>query len=262
MMSMIRSLVVAWHFLTRIPIPRWPQAAIHHRDFARSMRWFPLIGMVIGLFLAGSDLVLSRVFAPSVANLLLIALLIVTTGGLHQDGLADTVDGLCGARQPEERLAIMKDGRIGAMAVIGLFLILGLRYAGLLTLPTADRFSVIAAMPVVGRWSMVVTAYGSRYPGSQEGLATAFLRELKARDLVWATGVCSIILLWHFEWVSVLILGMLIVGLARLLARGANAAFGGVTGDVLGATNELAEIVFLLLYPLLAINLDTSNLAG
>ena len=133
-MSIGRPMVVAWHFLTAVPLSR------HHHDptpaeLAGSMAWYPFVGLLLGGVLAGSGWLLSAGVARNVQDALLIVVLVALTRGLHQDGLADTLDGWAGGRTPEQRLAIMRDGRIGAIGATGLILSLGLRYAGLEALP-------------------------------------------------------------------------------------------------------------------------------
>lgn len=124
----------AWHFLTAIPLSR-----VHHdptaAELASSMAWYSTVGLLIGGLLVAVDQGLSLLFAPVVANALLIVLLVLVTRGLHQDGLADTLDGLAGGKTPEDRLRIMRDPRVGALGATGLFLSLLLRYAALMALP-------------------------------------------------------------------------------------------------------------------------------
>lgn len=243
--SPLRAFLVAWHFLTAVPLTR------RHYDptpqeLAASMGWYPMVGLVLGGLLAATDLLVDRLFAPEVANLLVLLLLVVVTRGLHQDGLADTLDGLAGGRTPVERLAIMRDGRIGAIGATGLFLALALRYAGLLALPSQARLPVLLCMPAFGRWAMVVAAWAVPYARTEGGLAAPFLDHLVLHHVVVATLVIAGALSVMFG------LGGVVTGLAvgALLARACAALcrrfFGGVTGDTLGATNEVVETVFLL----------------
>src|SRR5581483_2526503 len=242
---MTRHFLIAWHFLTAVPLTRR-----HHdptpQELAGSMGWYPAVGLVLGGLLVGTDLLANRLFAPEVANVLLLLLLVSVTRGLHQNGLADTLDGLAGGRTPEERLTIMRDGRIGAIGATGLFLGLALRYAGLLVLPSQVRFPVLLCMPAFGRWAMVVAAWTVPYARAEGGLAAPFLDHLVLHHVVVATLVLAGALSVMFG------LGGAVTGLAvgALLARACAAVcrrfFGGMTGDTLGATNEVVETVFLL----------------
>jgi adenosylcobinamide-GDP ribazoletransferase len=156
----LRSVIVAWHFLTSVPLCKR-----HHdpspAELAGSMVWYPFVGVVLGAILAISDLLLRQWLSSEVSAVIGVGLLVMLTRGLHQDGLADTLDGLAGGRTPSDRLAIMKDPRIGALGATGLTLSLILRCAAVATLPEAGRFSTLLCMPVMGRWAMVVGAYGA-----------------------------------------------------------------------------------------------------
>lgn len=247
---MIRPFLLAWHFLTAIPLSRR-----HHdptrSELARSVRWYSVVGLLIGGLLVAADYLLTAVLARPVVDALLIVLLVLVTRGLHQDGLADTLDGLAGGRIADERLAIMRDPRIGTFGATGLVLALGLRYAGLMALLQVERLPVLLCMPAIGRWSMVVGANSAPYARKEGGLAEPFLAELSWDDVVWA-GIPLAVMLPFVLGLSATAVGL---GLVAVLAVGSAALShrlcGGNTGDTLGATNELAEIAFLLTAPFL-----------
>ncbi len=247
----VRAFVYAWHFLTGIPLSR-----DHHEpapaDLASSMAWYSTIGLLLGGLLALADLVLPFVFDAPVVNVLLVILLVLVTRGLHQDGLADTLDGLAGGRTPADRLAIMRDPRIGAIGATGLFLSLLLRYAGLAALPAPLRLPVLVCMPAFGRWVMVLLAWKSPYARAGGGLAAPFLAHLALPHVALSTGMVCAALVIGFgarPAFAAALLGLVLVG---VLWGGCRKLFGGVTGDTLGAANESAEILFLLCMPLLA----------
>lgn len=246
----MRPFFFAWHFLTAIPLSR-----SHHdptpRELALSMRFYPLIGLMLGGLLAASDVLLSGLFSDSVVDVLLIVLLVAVTRGLHQDGLADSLDGLAGGRTPAERLEIMRDGRIGAIGATGLVLALGLRYAGLSAMPQVERVPLLLCMPAVGRWAMVLGAMSGPYARTGGGLAEPFLAQLSRRDVLWATGLLATALLFLVGPLGTLVSVGIAALAARVLAAVSNRFIGGITGDTLGATNEIAEVVFLLASPAL-----------
>ena len=146
-------LLAAFQFLTILPVKRNFTA----EQIGRSSVYFPVVGLVIGLILAGFHFVF-RAFPPPVANLLLIALLAILSGGIHLDGLADTMDGIAGHRTPEQRLEIMRDSRIGGFGAIGLIFLLLIQYVSLNSIPSFPErlivFGLILA-PVLSRWAMV-----------------------------------------------------------------------------------------------------------
>ncbi|MDH5741371.1 MAG: adenosylcobinamide-GDP ribazoletransferase, partial [Nitrospira sp.] len=203
--------------------------------------------------LALSDMLLSRVFAQEVVNILLIVLLVSLTRGLHQDGLADTLDGLAGGRTPANRLSIMRDPRIGAMGATGLFLSLILRYAGLMALPQSLRVPALVCMPALGRCAMVVLAWLVPYARTEGGLASPFLAHLSVFHVMGSTLVLTAALMIGLgvpATMVTLIGSCLALIVIQTVCR---ALFGGITGDTLGATNEIVEIVFLLLVPLMLV---------
>lgn len=245
----LRPFIFAWQFLTAIPLSRSTHDA-KPEELAASMSWYPLVGLLLGSLLVTADLFLAQLFSAEVASLCVMLLLISLTRGLHQDGLADMVDGLAGGRTPQARLAIMKDGRVGAIGATGLFLSLGLRYAGLSDMPADEHVALLLGMPVVGRWAMVMGAFHVTSARAEGGLAQSFLAHLSWRHLTMATVTAGLILSFLLgPWLA---LGCLVIGtaLVRLSTLWFHRMFGGVTGDLLGATNEVAEILFLLIMPL------------
>jgi len=248
--AVARPFVFAWHFLTAVPLSH-----VHHdptnKELAASMAWFPVIGLLIGGMLAGTDVVLELFLASEVVNAIVIVLLVLLTRGLHQDGLADTLDGLTGGSTPAERLSIMRDPRIGAIGATGLFLSLILRYAGLMALPDTLRVPALVCMPAVGRWAMVTTAWESPYARTEGGLAASFLTHLSWAHVLISTSILALALGLGFGLKSTMVMLMMGVGVVLALRAAYCSWFGGITGDTLGATNELMEILFLLILPLL-----------
>lgn len=250
MVAIARPFIFAWHFLTIIPLSR-----VHHEptasELAASMAWYPAVGLLIGGGLVAADAALHVVFDGIVVNVLLLVFLVLVTRGLHQDGLADTVDGLAGGRTSVERLAIMRDPRIGALGATGLFLSLILRYAGLMALPQELRLPGLCCMPAVGRWAMVTSAWISPYARAEGGLASPFLSHLSWRHVVVATVVVTAGLGVGFGMVSSILILMAAAGIVLIGWWGCRRCFGGITGDTLGAINEVIEILFLLSIPFL-----------
>jgi len=252
MITIARPFVFAWHFLTAIPLSR----ALHEpttQELAMSMAWYPTVGLLIGGVLVTADFVMASLLASEVVNALLIVLLVLLTRGLHQDGLADTLDGLAGGRTQAERLSIMRDPRIGAIGATGLFASLILRYAGLIALPDEFRFPALLCMPAVGRWAMVATAWSSPYARTEGGLAAPFLTHLSWPHIGVSTCILALALGLGFGLKSTLMTFMIGVGVVLVARAGCRVWFGGITGDTLGATNELMEILFLLALPLLVL---------
>jgi len=237
------TLPLALTFLTKLP---WPwRGPADEAALARSLVWFPWVGALLGLgfWLAWAGL--QKILPAPAAAALLLALTVWVTGGLHLDGLADTADGLGGGRTPAESLRIMKDSRVGAFGAISLILALILKFSLFLSLATqTGGTKALLLYPVVSRWSMVLLAYLSPYARPEGGLGQAMTLGVSRRVLTGAG-------------LSAGALAFLILGAPGLVLFGAAAALvwlgslyfkhrlGGITGDVLGATNEVMEIVVL-----------------
>ncbi len=226
-------------FLTILPVG-YPEGHQPGRAFA----WFPLVGLLLGLIVAGVASL--RFFPADVVAFLTLAVWVILTGGLHLDGFGDSCDGLLATVTPERRLEIMKDPRAGSWAVVGL---------GLLLLGKWVTLAHIAPMllilpPVLGRWSMVLAAYHFPY-ARPSGMGAYFRQGLGQGQLVTAS-ISSLLvgltLFWlypqRFALLVCLITAPLIVALVGRWAAGRLG--GGLTGDVYGALCELTELVCLI----------------
>ncbi len=249
------SVRLALQFLTRIPLPG-PAASgtLESKDLARSVPAFPLVGAILGGVLVCLDLTVGRELPRLAADGLLLTAVVLLTGGMHLDGLMDTVDGLFGGRSAERRLEIMRDSRVGSYGVQAGILAIVLKLGLLSGFEPGARAGLLVAFPACGRWAMTIVM--GHYPYAREagGLGRAFASSVGASERAAATGV----VLGIFGGAALLGLPLLYsflaaaaAGLAaHALARISTRLAGGVTGDVFGATNELAEFVFLLVLSL------------
>ncbi|AHV96722.1 adenosylcobinamide-GDP ribazoletransferase [Paenibacillus sabinae] len=244
------SLIVAFQFLTRLPIP--VQVEYDKRYVSRSVIFYPVVGFVIGSILYLALVVLSSGSAPLDAAVLLLIWTLIT-GGLHLDGLMDTADGLGSHRPREQMLAIMKDSRVGAMGVLAAFFVLLLKWASLWTL--LDRMHqgsisgnmllcVLLTVPAVSRGAMVAAIVRRPYIGGEQGMGGLF-REARAGYLAGAMLLLlfPVILRPSYGWFW---LSGIQAAAAWLLVRHFVRRLGGLTGDTYGALNELVETVGLL----------------
>ena len=211
-----------------------------------SMMYYPLVGLLIGLALWVLHSLLSTLFPFSVANGLLLGGLVMMTGGLHLDGLADTIDGLSGGYSREETLQIFKDPHVGTMAVVAVVLILLVQYACLNALPVDAIPPVLVLLAVLSRFSMVQLACFSPYARASGGVGEPFVRGIKQEHFLTAMVVTMGIAIL-FGGVR----GFMIWLLVSLATLGYQTYFRrrlhGITGDVLGATNTINETLVLVL---------------
>jgi adenosylcobinamide-GDP ribazoletransferase len=234
---------LALTFLTVLPWRGLGQ--VGPQDLARSLFWFPWVGLILGLGFWGAFLGLQSIFPPVAAAALLLALTVLATRGLHLDGLADTVDGLGGGSTPEKRLAIMKDSRLGAFGAVSLFLALLLKFAFFLAWTGKSPGFGLILFPVLSRWGMVFLAYLSPYARPEGGLGQAMTTNVSGGALLGAT-LSALVLALLTAGISGLLLLAAAAGVVWLLSLYFQKRLGGITGDVLGAANEVLEILVLM----------------
>lgn len=237
-----RRLVAATQFLTRLPVP----GIVYEPDWLpRSARYFPLVGIGIGLaasfVLAGA----ATLWPDPIPALLAVAAAILATGALHEDGLADTADGFGGATV-ERRLAIMKDSGLGAYGALALGLVLALKVAALAAMPIWLAAAALVAAHAGGRLMPVILMKRLPYAGDPaRSRVTHDGGRPDGLDLAVASATAFVPLLWlpPDRALTGLALGLAASG---LVAWRACRALGGFTGDVLGAAVALFETGLLV----------------
>ena len=233
-------LLAALQFLTILPVKRNFTSA----QIARSAAYFPVVGLIIGAILLGLHCLLTFLLPGGIVSGLLLAALVVLGGGLHLDGLADTIDGLAGHRTPERRLEIMHDSRIGAIGAVGLFLFLIIEYITLNSLPDKWMPFTLLLAPTVSRWAMIDAIFAYPY-ARPEGLGKAFKQGVSWIELLIASLVALALAAILFQTAGLVILATVFIvinGAALYFKR----QLGGLTGDTYGAINEIALITVLL----------------
>lgn len=236
------SLILAVRFLTVVPVPGRETQGVS--ALGRAAWWFPVVGLFLGAGLAGALLVLHALFPPLVAAALLVTVWKAVTGGIHLDGLADSLDGLAG-RDPARRLAIMRDSRIGVFGAVGLVLCLFLAVTALADLSGSVRTRLLMLAPVVGRAAPLLVGGWLRLATPGEGLGAAFVAGLSR----WAgplSGLGGLALGGALLGPWGVVIAVAAWSAALLWAGFAARRLGGLTGDLLGAVVELAELGVLL----------------
>jgi adenosylcobinamide-GDP ribazoletransferase len=247
-------------FLTRIPIMGTVKGTVlsencphieegehcpQERDLAGSMVYFPVVGLVLGLILALINAALAPILPSGAVNLALVLALTALTGAIHLDGLADTADGLCSkARDKEGILNIMKDPRIGAMGVIAIVMSILFKYELLSAVPSHFKASSLILMCTISRWAQVLAASFSKYARKEGGIGMYFIGKVRKNVLYLAAFFAAAISMaaWFPFGFFVLLAGSLF---AWLVIKYINKRIGGMTGDTVGAVNELTEIAVL-----------------
>ena len=246
----MRKIAGAFIFYSRIPLPSsWFSAKTSHCS-----RYFSLVGWLVGGVSVGIWLLAQMMFSDSsgtfsevslpIAILLGMIAAVLLTGALHEDGFADTCDGFGGGWSPEERLHIMKDSRIGTYGALGLVFLLLLKFFALLQIETAILPWVWFAGNALSRFVSIsqlrILAYVQDAAKSKSGPMTEF----SGVDLIVNAvfGLLPLLFIGNQVWVAlpavVIVWWFLLMYFKRKL--------GGVTGDCLGATQQLSEVVFYL----------------
>lgn len=240
-------LLVAVAFLTRLPVPL--PASTGAEAVGRASLFFPAAGLLVGGIQAGAAFLLLKRLPDTVVAVLTVALGVLVTGALHLDGLADTADGFGGGKDREHALRIMRDHSVGAYGASAIALALALKVAIFATLTMFGRQGLawIALAPALGRWAPVLLGRALPYARAEGGLGQA----VTGGGTGWLElGGATLIALGAAVWLAgangALAAGgaLAVTFLFGLLCR---RKLGGVTGDTLGASVELAEAIVLLL---------------
>ena len=233
--------LLAVQFLTRVPVPA--SAGFTPERLTAATRYYPLVGALIGGVAALAYGLALMLWPPAVAVLISMAATIALTGAFHEDGLADTFDGIGGGLTRERALEIMKDSRIGTYGAVALILALALKAASLAHLPSGPAMAALVAAHGLSRFSSLVVIATSRYvreagtgkpTEGMEGRSLAIAAAtalLCAAGLLWAAGPMA-----AMAGLAGLALGHLI--LRRVFER----KLGGYTGDTLGAVQQASEL--------------------
>jgi adenosylcobinamide-GDP ribazoletransferase len=236
-------LVAAGRFLTRLPLAGLSSA--HTGLLARSMRAFPVVGIVVGLAGWAAFAIAAGIGLPSTAAALLaIAATVLVTGALHEDGLADTADGLGGGEGRAGKLAIMRDSRSGAYGVLALVFSVTLRAAALTVLTTPRVGAALVAAHAVSRAGLPILMRWLD-PARDDGLG-ASAGQPDDSAIGWCLGIAIVVAVLCVGFgpglIAVIVAAAAMAGLAGLAQR----QIGGYTGDVLGAAQQIGEIAMLL----------------
>jgi len=236
------SLILALRFLTIVPVPG--REAKGPAALGRAAWWFPVVGLMLGCALALAALAADALFPPLVVAALLVAAWKAATGGIHLDGLADSLDGLAG-RDAAGRLAIMRDSRIGVFGAAGLILLLLLAVTALTGLSPSVRLRALVLAPVIGRVTPLLAGAWLTPATPGQGLGAAFAAGLSRWAGLAHVGAGCALAAWLLG-VAGVVVAAAAWGVALLAATFMARRLGGLTGDVLGAVVEVAELAALL----------------
>ena len=247
----MKGLILLFRFMTRLPIGFDPK--FDSDELGKGMRFFPVVGMVIGLVLFAAFWLLGYViYSPMVMAVLLVIIEVVLTGGLHLDGLADTFDGIFSYRSKQKMLDIMKDSRLGTNGGLVLILYFFLKVA--LLVEASNSSPVIMPImlllsPVIARLNSVVNCGSAPYARAT-GMGKTFVDHTDGLAVLIATIITAIFVggaayLFAIPYEILIVIPVVMI-LGYLFAKLMTRKIGGITGDTLGAVVEISEIIAML----------------
>jgi adenosylcobinamide-GDP ribazoletransferase len=234
-------MAVAFQFLTRLPLP---QIEFAPDGLARAVKFFPLVGLVVGASAALLQKVLTAHLGRPICAVVVLLYLVLITGCLHEDGLADVADSL-GGWSIQQRLTILHDSRIGSYGTAAMVFSLGSRALLLAALPLEQFTAYVVSAHVLCRWSMLPLSYYLPPAREREGQGARIARLTSTFSLAFGTvfTLATVVFFLRKAAIAPILVSVLVPLVSSLfyLRR-----LGGVTGDCFGATNQLTEVAVYL----------------
>ncbi len=229
-------------FYTRLPCDRWV------KDFklAQTYPYLSAVGWWVGAWTALIFIIFSALFDHNTAVIFSMTSGLILTGGFHEDGWADVCDGFGGGFSPEQILAIMQDSRLGTYGVLGLCLLLGLKFSLLSALNPSVLPWIMIAGHVISRFCLVWPLYASDYICGQHSKMAGSGQKITGQQIGYVTSGLLPLAFFLPWWLLFCGLGFALLS-SLTLNHYFKQRLGGYTGDCLGATQQLSEISFYLI---------------
>ena len=244
MKKQVEIFFTALMFYTRIPCPKW---VTHDPEYLnKATRYFPLIGWLVGGICAIMYMSTEYFLNAQIAILLSMIAGVLATGAFHEDGFADVCDAFGGGWTKQKILDIMKDSRVGAYGVIGMIMILLLKFTSLSTIPFSQMWMVLLAAHSFSRLCAVFIVSTSKYVReNDDAKAKPLAKSITAKEILPAVlfGLAPLLLFQRIDILYALIFPLLGTFFLR---RYFHKWIGGYTGDCLGATQQVTEVLFYL----------------
>jgi len=237
----MKSILLALQFLSIIPVKF---SRVSEKEIANAMIYFPLAGLLLGLILTGENYFLLFLNFPQLTiSIILVVSLVALTGGMHLDGLSDTADAFLSGRPKEEILKIMRDPHLGVMGILGLISVILLKIGLLYSVAGSIKTSALLLMCVLSRWSAVFAMFLFPY-ARNEGKAKAFIQGMNLKIFILSTIIALVcaFMIWQLKGLFII---TIVATSAYITGKFINNKIGGITGDTLGAINELTEVIIL-----------------
>jgi len=254
MRNILRRFILSISFLTVLPVDwLFTRNSQENQDFikddlSKSSVFFPIVGILLGLILAGINYLLQYTpFDILLSSGIILTVWIFLSGGLHLEGFADMVDGFSGGKNQEEIIQIMKDGAIGSKGAIALILLILIKLLLIYNIHPFYKIEALLLAPVLGRWSMVLAGYLGKPASSDNTLSQMFSLYLGEKEIIISTILTITYCYYLLSYPSIYFL-VFSAFITYLLISYSFSKMQGICGDVIGAVNELTELGVLLLF--------------
>lgn len=246
----MKKFLVILQFMTRIPINK--SFNVTREDYAKAIVYFPIVGLIVGFVVSLPIYFIQNIYSPFLTSILGVILYIFVTGGIHLDGFSDTCDGFFSGRSREKILEIMKDSRLGTFGGVGLILIIATKWALYFEIINnginkniLEYLSIILAGTIASRSIVIYFAYKRKYARDNEGLGDLFIGKITPDKFYINQSLC-IVLLAIINY-KLLIAYFVTLILMLLVRKSIENTLKGVTGDILGFSIEVSEVIFMFL---------------
>lgn len=233
----MKSLLLMLTFFTRIPL-KYP-FEYKDEDFVKGIKYMPVVGLIVGLVMWIVSLSSIRFDRP-VSSLLVWIIYLWITGGLHIDGLSDSVDGIFSNRDRERTLEIMKDSRIGTFGVLSIFIILSIN----IVVTSYIDYKLLFIIPIIGRSCALISASISNYARQNAGMGSPFIDNSSKKELI--IGLLAIIIPGVIYDYKILLPMLCCVLFVVYVTNYIKKRIGGMTGDTIGLIIEISQTAFIV----------------
>lgn len=230
--------------LTRIPINK--SLPCENNDFKRGASFFAIVGLIIGLIQFMVYSLLIKFFNLDISVIIIIIIDILITGGFHIDGFGDTCDGFFATKGKDKIIDIMKDSRIGTFACIGIIINLLIKFIGYTTVLNNTTSYIIILLPMISRVSIVLISYIGK-AAKETGSGNLFINTVTFNEVIINYLLFILIAIFMVNLKRLFIILTISILTTLLFNKYCNSKINGITGDSLGANNELVMLILLII---------------
>ena len=238
---MFKGIASVISFLTIIP-----SKSAELDTVAKNMYLFPIAGALIGLMIGGAGYGLSLYVQPLIVGLVLTGALVIITGIHHTDALCDFADGMMAKGTKEKKLKAMRDPAVGSAGVVTVVLYAAGMIMSISMMKGFVLFEAILVSELMAKFAMVLQA--NRGSSAWQGLSSPFTQFMKSPAKLAVASVLAIVPAIILGGITGIIVTGVTIGMSFLLLAVANRSFGGISGDVFGASNELVRLASLIIF--------------